>query len=58
MLDEMSENNPDGYKTFVEKNIKEGSEHMKKETDKKVAELKVTPKVGFLLKMTAILKTT
>ena len=34
MLDDMAENNPDDYKNFVEKNVKEGFGEMKEKKEK------------------------
>lgn len=41
MLDDLSENNPDGYKSFVKSNMEHGFEDLKKEKDKKIDSLKV-----------------
>ena len=49
MLDEMSQNNPSSYKTFVESNIKQGLDDMKEKKTKEVEELKVLPIKGHLL---------
>ena len=56
MLDDMAENNPENYKTFVEKNVKEGFGDMAEKKKKEVDEQKVKPKEGFLLKFNANLK--
>lgn len=58
MLDDMSENNPDGYKSFVKNNLENGMEDMKKEKEQKLASAMVKPNPLFLLKALALLKST
>ncbi|EGR31529.1 hypothetical protein IMG5_107490 [Ichthyophthirius multifiliis] len=53
MLDEMSENNPEGYKSFVNTNVKKGFENLKQEKEAKMEKLKVKVEPILLLKMQA-----
>lgn len=55
MLDDLSENNPEGYKSFVKNNLENGLSEMKKEQEKKTETLKVSPSPAFLLKALATL---
>jgi len=55
MLDDLSENNPESYKSFVKNNMQNGMEEMKKEKEQKETSMKVEAKPQFLLKMQATL---
>ena len=44
MLDEMSSNDPEAYKKFIEKNLSEGVSDAKAEKEKKEKPFKITPK--------------
>lgn len=55
MLDDLSENNPESYKSFIKNNMQNGMEEMKKEKEKKETSMKVDAKPQFLLKMQATL---
>ena len=55
MLDEMSESNPQEYQQFVQKNMKEGIQDVKKKQDEKNQPYKVKPKAGVCLTMSATL---
>ena len=57
MLDDLSENNPESYKSFVKNNMENGMDEMKKEKEKKEASMKVDAKPALLLKMQATLQT-
>jgi len=46
MLDEMSENNPEEYKAFIEKNLKQGVEEFKSSSSKSA----IYSKVGYSVK--------
>lgn len=56
MLDEMSESNPEGYKSFVQNNIKQGLSEMTEQKQKQINEKKVVPSAGFLIKCIANLE--
>ena len=55
MLDEMSESNPQEYQQFVQKNMKEGIQDVKKKHDEKNQPYKIKPKPGVCLTMNATL---
>jgi len=55
MLDDMSESNPQEYQQFVQKNMKEGIQDVKKKQDEKNQPYKIKPKIGVCLNMSATL---
>lgn len=55
MLDEMAESDPEQYKNFVQKNVKEGMADANKKIEEKEKPYRVKPKIGFSLTMTASL---
>lgn len=51
MLDEMSTTNPEQYKQFIDKNLKEGFSEMKETKEKEVQTKMVLPTPAFVLKI-------
>jgi HSP90 family molecular chaperone len=53
MLDDMAESDPEQYKKFVQKNVKEGIVDANKKQEEKEKPYRIKPKPGFCLTMTA-----
>jgi HSP90 family molecular chaperone len=53
MLDDMANSDPDQYKKFIDKNMKEGFEDAKQKKEEKEKPFKVKPHPGFCINMTA-----
>lgn len=53
MLDDMANSDPDQYKKFIEKNMKEGFEDAKQKKEEKEKPFKVKVRPGFSINMVA-----